>query len=445
MLTNGGAVGLKPERWGVYNRCQIVPIPVKINGEPYEINQSEPARRWDDRRLAKPDCWSTGFQWLPCAISFKGKMITPRIASYINNVHPSNTPVYKVIETLIGSAIAPWNDILIQGRQGRTPIRIRKYNYVAENKERPRWIGRIRGRKPGDQSPGAVSDEEWDQLCSKVRECLSLPDYPIECRFFQDPDYDLLASMTPEDWESPEKLIDLVHYPEPGISFTYSDWKAGRNTGRAILPKYDNLFSDHARPQDRDHQYYSVSLQQRFHTEGLQIIVQVTSIDLMPNHPTYSGDREFHVAGMLNEHIVASAVYYYDVQNIDDAKISFEQEAGIDNLSFNVDNENFINNVWNFPDCDIPEEDERWHFPQALQTLGAINISSGKFLAWPNILRSKAESFNLDDPSCLAFCHSMVGGPPIIAFAPQGTFHHNEATGLHPLPKPQLRMKRDNL
>ena len=251
--------------------------------------------------------------------------------------------------------------------------------------------------------------------------------------------------MTPEDWESPEKLIDLVHYPEPGISFTYSDWKAGRNTGRAILPKYDNLFSDHARPQDRDHQYYSVSLQQRFHTEGLQIIVQVTSIDLMPNHPTYSGDREFHVAGMLNEHIVASAVYYYDVQNIDDAKISFEQEAGIDNLSFNVDNENFINNVWNFPDCDIPEEDERWHFPQALQTLGAINISSGKFLAWPNILRSKAESFNLDDPSCLAFCHSMVGGPPIIAFAPQGTFHHNEATGLHPLPKPQLRMKRDNL
>lgn len=64
-------------------------------------------------------------------------MMTPRITSYINNVHPSNKAVYKVIERLIWSAIAPWNDMLIQGRQGRTPIRIRTYNYVAENKERP--------------------------------------------------------------------------------------------------------------------------------------------------------------------------------------------------------------------------------------------------------------------------------------------------------------------
>lgn len=146
-------------------------------------------------------------------------------------------------------------------------------------------------------------------------------------------------------------------------------------------------------------------MQERFRTEGLQIIVQVTSIDLTPGHPTYSGDREFHVAGMLNEHIVATAVYYYDVQNIDGAKISFEQEARINNESFNVDNEDFISNVWDIPDCDVPEGDEFWQLPKALQTLGAIKISPGRFLAWPNTLRSKAETFKLDDPSCPGHLH----------------------------------------
>lgn len=280
---------------------------------------------------------------------------------------------------------------------------------MEENKEKLSWFGCIHHRKYGDRTWNPVSDEEWDEICSKVEEYLSLPDYPKECRFFDEPDYDLLASIAPEDWESPEKVINLVldkwarryvfHYPEPGISFTYSDWKAGRNTGRAIILKYDNFSPERALPRDSDHQYYSISLQERFRTEGLQIIIQVTSIDLTPDHPTYAGDQEFHVAGMLNEHIVATAVYYYDVDNISGAKISFEQEASIDNNSFNVKNEDFINKVWDIPDCEVPEGDEPWRFTKALQTLGAIAISSRRFLAWPNTLRSKAESFSLEDPS----------------------------------------------
>ncbi|KAF7159165.1 hypothetical protein CNMCM6106_006298 [Aspergillus hiratsukae] len=407
-LTNGGAVGLELGNWDEYKHCQIAPVPVKPTGEVYEINQNEVARKWDDRRRVKPDCWSTESQWLPCEVSFEGDMMTPRITSYINNIHPNNKGAYKAIERLIGAAIAPWNEMPILGRQGRTPIRIRTYNYVEENKEWPTWISRIHSRTlRGIQN--AAGDEEWDEICSKVKEYLTLPDYPRECRFFDEPDYELLARMAPEDWESPEKVINLVqekwcrryvfHYPEPGISFTYADWKAGRNTGRAILPKYDNFSPDRALPQDPDHQYYSISLQERFRTDGLQIIVQVTSIDLTPDRPSYAGDQEFHVAGMLNEHIVATAVYYYEVDNIIDAKISFEQEAVIDNESFNVKNEDFINRVWDIPDCEVPEDDEPWRFPQALQTLGAITISSGRFLAWPNTLRSKAESFSLEDPS----------------------------------------------
>ncbi|EAW12426.1 DUF4246 domain-containing protein [Aspergillus clavatus NRRL 1] len=364
LYTNGGAVGLEPWNWEEYRHCQITPKPVKPSGELYEINQDEMARKWDKRRLAKPNCWSTDFQWLPCEVSFEGDMMTPCITSYINNIHPKNKGAYKAIERLIGTAIAPWNEMLILGRQGRTPIRIRTYNYVEENKEKPSWFGRIRDRKPGDQSQNAVSDEEWDEIRSKVKEYLSLPDYPRECRFFDEADYDFWPSQA---------------FPLPTLT--------GKPDGILVEQSSQN------------HQYYSISLQERFRTKGLQIIVQVTSINLTPDHPTYAGDQEFHVAGMLNEHIVATAVYYYDVNNISGANISFEQEAVIDNNSFNVENEDFINKVWDIPDCDVPEDDEPWQFPQALQTLGAITISSGQFLAWPNTLRSKAESFSLEDSS----------------------------------------------
>lgn len=277
----------------------------------------------------------------------------------------------------------------------------------------------------------------------------------MECRFIQEPDSDLLATMTPEDWESSEKVFDFVldkwsrryifHYPEPGISFTYSNWKVRRNTGRAIMPKYDNFSPDCVLPEDLDHQYYSISLQERFRTEDLQIIVQVTSIDLTPDHPTYSGDREFYVAGMLNEHIVATAVYYYDVQNIDSAKISFEQEAVIDNESFNVDNEDFINNVWDIPDCDVPKGDEFWQFHRhcrlwVLLRSRRVNSWHGRILYGPKLNHSNWMILLVQDTYVL----SLFGWwTPIIAFVPHGTFLHNEVTGLQ-LPRPQLRLERDN-
>ncbi|KAF7173515.1 hypothetical protein CNMCM6106_007605 [Aspergillus hiratsukae] len=211
VLTNGKAVGLEIENWEGYKHCQVAPTPVKPTGI-YEINQNEIARQCDDRRYAKPDCWSTQFQWLPCEVSFEGDTMTPRITSYINNIDPKNKGAYKAIERLIDIAIAPWNEILILGRQGRTPIRIRTYNYVEENKKMPPVMSGIHSRTLGGIQ-NAAGDEEWEEICSKVKEYLTLPDYPRECRFFDDepePDCDLLASMAPEDWESPDKVDRLV-------------------------------------------------------------------------------------------------------------------------------------------------------------------------------------------------------------------------------------------
>jgi hypothetical protein len=56
----------------------------------------------------------------------------------------------------------------------------------------------------------------------------------------------------------------------------------------------------------------------------LQIIVKIQEIHLTPEKPTYDGGV-WHVEGMHNERIVASAIYYYDCSNITDSTLSFRR------------------------------------------------------------------------------------------------------------------------
>lgn len=249
-----------------------------------------------------------------------------------------------------------------------------------------------------------ITEEEWPVIQSRVREYLALPE-PEE-RYRIKPGngcHDLLAGMQPWQWDSLEALEELVIEKndrlyavkgvEPGISFTYDEWKTGENTGRAIIPKWWNPESIRDPPiPDPDHQYYPISLQGQF--DGLQIIVRVSTVELTPERPLYGGDAHHNVAGVLNEHIVATAICYFDMHNVKDAKISFRQETKIDRQDYNLDEYAALNQVFDLPEseCDGP-------FPAALQTLGSIPISRiGQFLAWPNTLRSKAESFSLADP-----------------------------------------------
>ena len=60
-----------------------------------------------------------------------------------------------------------------------------------------------------------------------------------------------------------------------------------------------------------------------------QVIVKLASIELTPEKPKYDGGS-WHLEGMLNEHIVATAIYYYDVDNITSSGIRFRHEADLD-------------------------------------------------------------------------------------------------------------------
>jgi hypothetical protein len=74
-----------------------------------------------------------------------------------------------------------------------------------------------------------------------------------------------------------------------------------------------------------------VDLRKDFRQSGLQIIFKLASIHLTPEKPEYDGGT-WHVEGALNEHICATALYYYDQENITDCYLSFRQSINRENF-----------------------------------------------------------------------------------------------------------------
>ena len=70
----------------------------------------------------------------------------------------------------------------------------------------------------------------------------------------------------------------------------------------------------------------SVNLRKDFAKDGIQVIVKLASIELTPTTPEYDGGS-WQVEGQLNEHICASALYYYDSENVTETSLAFRQRV----------------------------------------------------------------------------------------------------------------------
>lgn len=366
--------------------------------------------------------WSNRFQWLPCEVEFTEREASGtevRITSYINNLHPKNQPAYTAIEKLISLSLDPWNKVLIKGTTSRYPLRIKSYGF-----EQSDTNTRYKLNKPGSYYgvPGHHwKEEDWGSYIAKVKEYLELPEpgqkYEINDDSPEDsrgPD-DLFAALTPEiltgsAMHELDELIELKYYrlntfkyPEAGISYSYEDWKNGK-TWKPIIEK----------PRSRDdirlnvpvldaslsgnHPYQNICLQDEFRTKGLQVIVRVSSIELTPKEPIYPGDSDFHVDGLLNEHIVATSRYYYDVQNVE-SRISFQQENDLYEWDYTPEPD-AMHKIFGIPHSLEYLEFHHLPFPQKIQNLGSVGVKQGRILAWPNTLRYKMQPSSLKDKSC---------------------------------------------
>ena len=120
----------------------------------------------------------------------------------------------------------------------------------------------------------------------------------------------------------------------------------------------------------------------------LQVIVKIAEILLTPEKPNYRGGT-WHVEGMQNEGIVATAIYYWECENIMGSKLAFRH---------------IVRQPASEYDNDDPETRA---YVAALdlmmgplnQEIGNITPSSGKCVTFPNLYQHCVSPFQLKDKS----------------------------------------------
>lgn len=145
-------------------------------------------------------------------------------------------------------------------------------------------------------------------------------------------------------------------------------------------------------------------LRKEFATSGLQIIVKLANIELTPERPDYSGGT-WHVEGQLvrdsvsfifhcvqrfqNEHICATALYYYSSANITSSSLAFRQHTGgftHGRILSRQDQHDWLSEVFG---CNQDES--------TFQNVGGVDTREGRLLTFPNILQHQVQPFELAD------------------------------------------------
>lgn len=425
--------------------------------------------------------WSSNYQWLACDLEFSNDSGTEvHLTSYVNNLHPGHESLYRDIEKLVSKSIPLWNDCLVKGRNGfgdwrfqgqlgPIPLRILTWGIECENElpewgpafnvpsalrrskykelnaelqrlttlreknnrdeERLRWI---KGNFEGLSDVVGREDMELPPLDSdiwrKAREYLELPEHK---------NGSTVPGAVPENWtQNPwfhitGKLRRLLHFkhPEPGITFSYEDWKTGKNSNKAIVdivserPGWDST-DPSSKILVPDFKPYNINLQDKFRKRGLQVIVQIESVELTPDNPVYYAGS-WQLPGQLNEHIVAMTVFPYDVENIGNPQIAFREETHIHDRFYRYDEEqltpgakvHYNNNmhrplhrygkgpllevdalaqILGIPYLDLSRC--QWG-PRAFQNKGSVATPQGRLITFANVMEHRLKQFKLINPT----------------------------------------------
>lgn len=183
-------------------------------------------------------------------------------------------------------------------------------------------------------------------------------------------------------------------HPEPGISFTYAQWKEGDSANALVGLSGPAALSS-------VHDYYSVSLEESFWERGLQVIVKMAGIELTPTNSSYE-NPEWLLDSLFNEHIAATEICYYDIENCTTPRITFGHATTLqeDDLTYMKDLPDALCSVYG-----VSNSDDMWaSFEYAKeysgrQKIGTVSAPQGRLLTWPNLLQHKFENIKLIDES----------------------------------------------
>ncbi|OAJ42444.1 hypothetical protein BDEG_25894 [Batrachochytrium dendrobatidis JEL423] len=123
---------------------------------------------------------------------------------------------------------------------------------------------------------------------------------------------------------------------------------------------------------------------------NLQVIVKLTNIQLTPSKPKYD-EGNWHIEGPINESIVATGLYYYDVENITTPKLDFR--VAVYCFDYQGASDMYWKDVYDI-DPESPQN----------QYIGSLEVSNGRCVVYPNRYQHKEQSFELADPTQPGHC-----------------------------------------
>ncbi|KAJ1923546.1 hypothetical protein GGI13_000772 [Coemansia sp. RSA 455] len=133
----------------------------------------------------------------------------------------------------------------------------------------------------------------------------------------------------------------------------------------------------------------------------LQAIVEVSSIELTPEIPRHVG-KGWNVAGYDNERIIATGIFFYDVENIVPRCMKFRE--GIRSRDFEAEQLDIdsIIKVYGM------EQNQVWGPGIASQELGSVGIKDGRCVVFPNTYQYEARWFRLADETKTGHCKMLT-------------------------------------
>ncbi|KAJ0121097.1 hypothetical protein J7T55_008258 [Diaporthe amygdali] len=318
----------------------------------------ERARRTYNESEIPDSYWSSAYQWLPSNVGFREDG-SVKFMSYINNLHPEKYPeIYNTVERLIDRALPAWDHCLLETRSFRTcgPGRRGSRFSIPENaddEETANW-------NPSDMSEVAN----------------------VEVDLSQDRRFDWVEEEQERKW----RLLrtPVLREPDPFVEINYDPSK--------VVDDLDTPL--HSPPtQLKESAALMRGLREKFQTSGLQIIVKMASIELTPGKPEFPGGG-WHIEGLLNERICATALYYLDSENITDSSLSFRMHTSSyqDDLQDRVGQDSY-----HWLECCYGTSLS--HGSSCIQNYGSVETREGRFLAFPNVFQHRVSPFKLADPN----------------------------------------------
>lgn len=220
------------------------------------------------------------FQWLPSEIHFSEDG-SCQITSYVNNLAPNvHKNMYGVLAQFVTVSIPLWNECLSWFEKR---FRFEQKHFSDDDFGLPEGVEYPHPRTVIEDAEDSDGEPKYDS---------------------DDSDY--------RDWFDDNKVL---FYDEAKIFKSRQMWES-----------------------EPDHR--PVDLQKDFHDSGLQVIFKLANIHLTPEEPDYKGGS-WHIEGALNEHICATAIYYYDEENITESRLGFRQSFDTESLMMRHEQVNY--------------------------------------------------------------------------------------------------------